>query len=154
MLCAAANASAQQGSHAVRLLTPETALAAARAALEHCRGRGWQATVAVVDRSGVTQVLLRDRFAGPHTLEAATRKAYTAASFRVSTTELAAQTQAGQPMSGLRAMPQVLAAGGGLVIEAAGSTLGAIGVSGAPGGEADDECAAKGRQAIAEQIEF
>jgi uncharacterized protein GlcG (DUF336 family) len=151
MLCAAANASAQQGSHAVRLLTPETALAAARAALEHCRGRGWQATV---DRSGVTQVLLRDRFAGPHTLEAATRKAYTAASFRVSTTELAAQTQAGQPMSGLRAMPQVLAAGGGLVIEAAGSTLGAIGVSGAPGGEADDECAAKGRQAIAEQIEF
>jgi uncharacterized protein GlcG (DUF336 family) len=154
MLCAAANASAQQGSHAVRLLTPEPALAAARAALEHCRGRGWQATVAVVDRSGVTQVLLRDRFAGPHTLEAATRKAYTAASFRVSTTELAAQTQAGQPMSGLRAMPQVLAAGGGLVIEAAGSTLGAIGVSGAPGGEADDECAAKGRQAIAEHIEF
>ena len=68
------------------LLTPETALKAAQAALKSCRDRGFQATVAVVDRMGVVQVLLRDRFAGPHTPDMATAKAYTAASFRTNTT--------------------------------------------------------------------
>lgn len=145
---------AQQATYAVKLLTPETALAAAQAALAHCRKTGFQVTVAVVDRSGVLQVLLRDRFAGAHTVEVATHKAWTAASFRIPTEALAAQTQAGKPMSGLRAAAQVMAIGGGQVIEAGGSTLAGIGVSGAPGGEADDACASAGVQAIAEAIEF
>ena len=68
--------------HSVKILTPETALKAAQAALRSCRERGFQATVAVVDRMGVLQVLLRDRFAGPHTTDMATAKAYTAVSFR------------------------------------------------------------------------
>jgi uncharacterized protein GlcG (DUF336 family) len=108
----------------------------------------------VVDRAGVAQVLLRDRFAGAHTVDAATRKAWTAASFRIPTAELSRETQAGRPMSALRDLPQVLAGAGGLPIEAGGSTLGAIGVSGAPGGEADDACAAAGIEAIADAIEF
>lgn len=147
-------AHAADASFSTRSLTPETALAAARAALEHCRKAGYQVAVAVGDRAGVTQVLLRDRFAGAHTVDAATRKAWTAASFRLSTAALARETQAGKDMSGLRALPQVLAAGGGLPIEAAGSTLGAIGVSGAPGGEADEACAAAGIKAIADSLEF
>lgn len=141
-------------THAVKLLTPETALTAAQAALAHCRKAGHQVAVAVVDRAGVPQVLLRDRFAGAHTVEVATRKAWTAASFRMSTATLAAETQPGKPMSGLRSLPEVLAAGGGLVIEGGGSTFGGIGVSGAPGGEADDACAAAGLKAIADAIEF
>ena len=145
---------AQQAVYAVKLLTPETALAAAQAALAHCRKAGFQVAVAVVDRSGVLQVLLRDRFAGAHTVEVATQKAWTAASFRLSTTTLAAETQAGKPMSGIRSAGQVMAIGGGQVIEAGGSTFGGIGVSGAPGGEADDACAAAGVKAIAEAIEF
>lgn len=147
-------AAAQQGTFAVKQLTPETALVAAQAALAHCRKAGHQVAVAVVDRSGVLQVLLRDRFAGPHTVEVAPRKAWTAASFRISTTALAAETQAGKPMSGLRSLPQVVAAGGGLVIEAGGSVLGAIAVSGAPGGDSDDACASAGVKAIADAIEF
>jgi len=110
--------------------------------------------VAVVDRSGQVQVLLRDRFAGAHTLAVAPQKAWTAASFRISTTALATETQAGKPMSGIRSAPGVMAIGGGLVIEAGGATLGAIGVSGAPGGEADDACALAGIRAIADAIEF
>ena len=145
---------AQQATYAVKLLTPETALTAAQAALAHCRKAGHQVAVAVVDRSGVLQVLLRDRFAGAHTVEVATQKAWTAASFRIPTATLAAQTQPGQTMSGLRAAPGVLAIGGGQVIEAGGSSFGGIGVSGAPGGEADDACALAGIQAIAEAIEF
>jgi len=142
------------GTHTIKLLTPDTALKAAQAALKSCRDSGYQATVAVVDRMGVTQVLIRDRYAGPHTVNMAQAKAYTAVSFRTNTTELAEATQAGRPQSGVRDLPGVVALGGGLMIEAGGSLLGAIGVSGAPGGQEDDKCARAGIAAIRDDIEF
>ena len=145
---------AQDATFSTKSLTPETALAAAKAALEKCRKDGYQVTVAVVDRGGLTQVLLRDRFAGAHTVDIAPNKAWTAVSFRIPTAALAVETQAGKPMSAIRSHPKVFAAGGGLVIEAGGSVLGGIGVSGALGGEADDECAKAGIKAIADAIEF
>lgn len=137
-----------------KMLTPETALKAAQAALNKCRKDGFQAAVAVVDRSGVVQVLLRDRYAGAHTPDMAINKAWTAASFRQSTSTLAIETQPGKPMSGIRQLPRAMAVGGGLPIEAGGSLLGAIAVSGAPGGDADESCAGAGIKAIAEEIEF
>ncbi len=145
---------AQEGVFQTRSLTPETALVAAKAALESCRKQGYQVAVAVVDRAGLTQVLLRDRFAGAHTVEVSANKAWTAASFRTPTAVIAAETQAGRPMSGLRNLPRFLAAAGGLVIEAGGTVFGAIGVSGAPVGEADDACARAGIEAISNAIEF
>jgi uncharacterized protein GlcG (DUF336 family) len=143
-----------QGTHTIKLLTLETALKAAQAALKKCRDGGFQVTVAVVDRMGVTQALVRDRYAGPHTPEMARSKAYTAVSFRTNTTALAEATQAGRPQSGIRHLPGVAAVGGGLMIEAGGALLGAIGVSGAPGGKEDDVCAAAGIAAIHDDIEF
>lgn len=143
-----------EGTYSVKVLTPETALKAAQAALAKCRAGGYQATVAVVDRMGVVQILLRDRFAGPHTPDMAIAKAYTAASFRTNTTDLADATQPGRPQSGIRNRPGVAAVGGGVKIEAGGSLLGAIGVSGAPGGREDDACAEAGIAAIREDIEF
>jgi len=145
---------AQEGVFQTKSLTPETALVAAKAALESCRKQGYQVAVAVVDRAGVTQVVLRDRFAGAHTLDVAANKAWTAASFRTSTMALAADTQPGKPMSGLRNLPRFLAAGGGLVIEGGGTVFGAIGVSGGPGGDADEACAQAGIKAILDAIEF
>jgi len=147
-------AASAEATHSIKLLTPETALKAAQAALKKCRNNGFQATVAVVDRMGVTQVLLRDRFAGPHTVEMARAKAWTAVSFRTNTTALAEATQAGRPQSGVRHLPGVAAAGGGLMIEAGGGLLGAIGVSGAPGGKEDDVCAAAGIAAVKDDLEF
>ena len=154
LLLAAAPAWAADATFSVKVLTPETALKAAQAALARCRASGYQVTVAVTDRMGVVQVLLRDRFAGPHTADLARAKAYTAASFRTNTTELAELTQPGRPQSGIRNRPDVAAVGGGLMIEAGGSLLGAIGVSGAPGGKEDDACAAAGIAAIREDIEL
>ena len=89
----------------VRVL-PERRLKRRAALAKSCRDRGFQAAVAVVDRMGVVQVLLRDRFAGPHTPDMATAKAYTAASFRTNTTELAEASQAGQTASGIRHRPR------------------------------------------------
>jgi uncharacterized protein GlcG (DUF336 family) len=145
---------AADATFTVKLLTPETALKAAQAALARCRASGYQVAVAVTDRSGVVQVMLRDRFAGAHTPDMASAKAYTAASFRTNTSELAEMTQAGRPQSGIRNRPGVAAVGGGLMIEAGGSLLGAIGVSGAPGAREDDACAAAGIAAIHEDLEL
>ena len=97
---------------------------------------------------------MRDRYAGPHTPDMATAKAYTAVSFRTNTTELAEASQPGRPASGIRHRPGVAAVGGGMMIEAGGSLLGAIGVSGAPGASEDDACAAAGIAAIREDIEL
>ncbi len=149
--CGAASA---QATFATKSLTPEFALKAAQAALAQCRKDGFQVTVAVVDRAGLTQALLRDRFAGPHTLDVAANKAWTAVSFKTSTLDLERVTRPGTTMSGLRNVPRATAIGGGLAIEAGGSLLGGIGVSGAPGGEADEACAKAGIKAIADDLEF
>jgi uncharacterized protein GlcG (DUF336 family) len=154
-LAAAGGAQAQdRGTFAVRHLLPETAMKATRAALEDCRKRGYQVSVAVVDRSGVAQALLRDRFAGPHTPGTAIGKGWTAISFRTNTLEFAVETQAGKASSGIRQLPNVVAVGGGVLIEAGGSIVGAIGVSGAPTGEADEQCAKAGIAAIRDDIEL
>lgn len=147
-------AMAADGLVTVRQMTPEVAYKAARAALESCRAKGYSVGVAVVDRSGVAQVFLRDRFGGAHTVSTAINKAWTSASFRQSTLALAVETQPGKPMSGIRQLPRVIAAGGGLPIEASGALVGAIGVSGAPGGEADEACAKAGIEAILADIEL
>ena len=153
-LAAVFGARAADGTFSVRTLTPETALKASQAALRSCRDRGFQVAVAVVDRMGVVQALLRDRYAGPHTPDMASAKAYTAVSFRTNTTELAEASQPGRPASGIRHRPGIAAVGGGMMIEAGGSLLGAIGVSGAPGAREDDACAADGIAAIREDIEL
>ncbi|MEY2896171.1 MAG: hypothetical protein RL669_440 [Pseudomonadota bacterium] len=153
-LCLAGAAHAQSGTYTVRMLTPETALKAATAALEDCRKRGFQVAVAVVDRSGVAQAMVRDRFAGPHTPDTAVGKGWTAISFRTDTLEFAKATQAGQPSSGIRQLPRVVAVGGGVMIESGGAIVGAIGVSGAPGGAEDEACAKAGIAAIRDALDF
>lgn len=101
---AAGAASAQDDSAFVefKVLKPELAMAAATAAMEHCRAGGYQVGVTVVDRFGVPQAFVRDRFAGAHVWETATRKAWTAVSFRSGTTELDAATKPGTLAEGIR----------------------------------------------------
>lgn len=151
---AAVPVQAEQATYKVKLMTPETALVAAQAALKRCRALGYQVAVALVDRSGVPQVVLRDRFAGPHTVRTAIGKAWTAASFRTDTSQLVELTQPGKPQSGVRQLERAVVLGGGKMMQSGGSLVGAIGVSGAPGGAEDDRCAAAGIDAVRAALEF
>lgn len=135
-------------------LTTTAALQAAQAALARCDKDGFTAAVAVVDRGGNALVLLRNGLAGPHTVQTAIGKAYSATSFRTDTTELAQATQSGRVSSGIREIPGVIAVGGGIMIRAKGALVGAIGVSGAPNGDADDACAKAGIAAISDALEL
>lgn len=150
--CAMQPAVAADAGYAIRLMTPETALKAALAGQAACRKAGFQVAIAVVDRTGQVQVLLRDRFAGMHTPEAAIDKAWTAVSFKLNTTALAKATAAAGTSSGIRHMPRVLAVGGGMLVEAAGAPYGAIGVSGAPSGDNDDMCARAAIDAVIDDL--
>jgi uncharacterized protein GlcG (DUF336 family) len=154
VLLLAVPARAQDALVTVKLINPDVALDLARAALAECRKRGYQVAVAVVDRFGVTQVVLRDRFAGPHTPATAAGKAWTAVSFRTNTSELVAASKEGTPQSAVRDLPGAVVLGGGLMVEAGGSIVGGVGVSGAPGGDADDACAKAGIEAVRDKLDF
>src|SRR3954471_19938739 len=145
---------AQESLVSYKSLGPPIALELAQAALVNCQQRGYQVAVAVVDRFGVVQVILRDRYAGPHTPATASGKAWTAATFRSSTSNLFAISQPGMMQAGIRDLPGAVIIGGGLVVESGGSLVGAIGVSGAPGGDADEACAKAGIEAIQSKLDF
>ena len=135
-------------------LSPEVALDVAQAALKRCRADGFQVAVAVVDRFGQTLVMLRDRYAGLPAPETATDKAYRRASFRSNTSELVKSVQSGQLSAGLGSLPRVRFLAGGVVIEAAGTLVGAVGVSGAPRRRQGRGCAKAGVEAIRDKLDF
>ena len=145
--------------HSYRSLSAETADKAAWGAMQECRKRGYSVAIAVVDRGGNLLAFLRDRFAGPHTVETAIQKAWTANSFRQSTSVLADMLKEGRIPNQVQHNPGALLVGGGLTIEAKGETIGGIGVSGAPPGASekdsiDGACAQSGLQAIWEDLEM
>jgi len=142
-----------------RSLSLEMASRLAWGAINDCRQRGYSVAVAVVDRGGNLQAFLRDRFAGPHTMETAYRKAWTANSFRVNTSVLAGLLKEGKIPDQVQHNPGALLVGGGELIEAAGELVGAIGVSGAPPGKSEREsidgaCAKAGIDGVREELEF
>lgn len=146
--------SAQESLLDFKSLNPDVALEMAQAALESCRAEGFQVAVAVVDRMGITQVMLRDRYAGPHTPDTAQRKAWTSVSFRADTLSLADNTGPQSPQSGARFIEQALMIGGGIPVLVSGSIVGGIGISGAPSGTADHACAQAGIAAVTAKLEL
>ena len=137
-----------------KALKPEVAIEVAQATMAACRKAGYQVSVVVVDRSGITQVMLRDQVAGPHTLETARRKAWTAASFKGDTRSIADATQPGSGQSGARFVTEAMMVGGGVPLYAEGTLVGAIGVSGSPSAEEDHTCAEQGTAALEEKMLF
>ena len=122
---------------------------AIHAALEACKKDGYRVSVSVVDRSGILRAMGRADGAGPHTVDSSRKKAYTAASVRRPTTELADLITKVPTLQPLRDMnDNILILGGGLPIEIGGDVVGGIGVGGAPGAHLDDACAQEGLDAV------
>lgn len=149
---AAVPAGAAQDLITVRRLTVEAAQEVAQATLLACRERGYQVSVVVVDRSGDPQALLRDTLAPPYTLQIAADKARAvilsgvdSGSFRRNRADIREE---------MNHVDGILVLEGGLPIQAAGALVGAVGVSGAPGGDKDAECAREGLAGLQERLEF
>ena len=122
---------------------------AIQAALEACKKDGYRVSASVVDRAGVLRAMGRADGAGPHTVDSSRKKAYTAASVRRPTSELADLITKNPSLQSLRDMSgDILILGGGLPIEIGGEVVGGIGVGGAPGTHLDDACAQDGLDAI------
>lgn len=117
---------------------------AANAAINQCRKDGYQVSVTVVDRSGQVKVMMRDDNSGPHTPDTSRRKAYTALTFRTSTTELANRVASNPSAANLRDITDIILLAGGLPIRAGNEVIGGIGVGGAPSGDIDEVCAKAG----------
>lgn len=134
---------------ATKQLTLDAAGRVVHATIKACRAKGVQVGVTLVDRNGLTQVSLRDTLAPPITLEISAGKARAAAYFSISTEALTerANTPIGR-------VPGVVMAQGGLPIQAGGAFYGAIGVSGAPSGKTDEECAKEGMAELLEELEL
>lgn len=130
-------------------LTVETALRIAQATLKECRKKQIQIGVTVVDRNGQTQIVLRDVLAPFLTVEVSMKKAITAAMFTAPTSSLSRQAS-----GSLAHMENMMFGAGGIPIQAGGELYGGIGVSGAPDGKLDEECAQAGLNAVKEDLEF
>lgn len=123
----------------------QMALQAASAAQAKCEADGYRVTVAVVDQAGVEKVILKGDGAGPHTIGSSVGKAFTAASMRRATADIAATVAENPAVAGLRDMDErILILAGGLPIEIDGQVVAGIGVGGAPGGDLDAACAQAG----------
>ncbi len=114
---------------------------AAAAAVEACQAKGWLVSATVVDRAGQIKAIQRADGAGSHTIDSSRRKAYTAASLRVNSSDLVQILQKNPAAAGLTQIDGLLILGGGMPIRAGDEVIGAIGVGGAPGGHLDDQCA-------------
>ena len=127
------------------------ALTIAREAVESCRAKGYAVSAVVVDRDGETVVAIRGDDAAPHTMENARRKAYTALSFRVSTTEYAKRFADDDPVVRQQVtLPGVIAIPGGLPIRVGEDVIGGAGPSGSPG--VDEPCVQAGLDKAADQL--
>jgi uncharacterized protein GlcG (DUF336 family) len=124
----------------------------AEGALENCKSRGYGVSVVVVNRAGETIVALRGDTASPHTMENARRKAYTALSFRQTTTEYAKKFEDNNPVVRQQVtLPNVIAIPGGVPIKVGEDVIGGVGLSGSPG--VDEPCVLAGLAKVADQLQ-
>jgi uncharacterized protein GlcG (DUF336 family) len=132
-------------------LSATMAIAIAQTALETCTKQGYHVSVHVLGRNGEILVAVRGDDAPPHTMENSQRKAYTARTFRIPSGEFAQRVKDNPTLSAVH-LTGIIAAQGALPIKAGDDVIGAVGVSGAPGGEKDEACAKAGIDKVADQL--
>jgi uncharacterized protein GlcG (DUF336 family) len=142
-------ANAQLLTH--RDLSYAIAKTVAETAIDSCKAKGYAVSAVVVDRAGEVIVAMRGDNAGPHTMENARRKAYTARSFRTSTTVYAKRFADNDPVVRQQVtLPNVIAIPGGLPVKLGDEVIAGVGVSGSPG--VDEPCVQDGLDKVADQL--
>ncbi|MCG6971357.1 MAG: heme-binding protein [Gammaproteobacteria bacterium] len=136
----------------VKKMSMELAAEIATKAVTTCRNQGYQVTAVVVDRSGYPQVMMRDVHASRFTAQIAEDKANAVILGGVSSGEVRNNRE--DIRQELNHVNGILIMQGGLPIRAAGSIIGAVGVSGAPGGDKDEVCAQKALDSVQERLDF
>ena len=112
-----------------------------------CAKNGYKVWAVVVDLDGVRQAVLRGDGAPIHSQDNAYYKAYTLASMGLARKETSTKqiqdrmAKAAPTTVPSYPLPNITYAQGALAIVANGETIGALGVSGAPGGNFDEDCA-------------
>ncbi len=134
----------------VKRLSMDTALKVAQGAVEACREKGIQIAVTVVDRDGTVQVALRDTIAAPITVPISEMKAKTAVNFNAATSSM--KERASSPIGRIDGL--VMSAGGVPILVGGSALVAGVGVSGAPAGETDEECALAGVAKIQEDLDM
>jgi uncharacterized protein GlcG (DUF336 family) len=127
-------------------LSYSMALTIAQGAMAECQKRGFAVSVVVVDRGGDTMVALRDDNAGPHTMENARRKAYTARTFGMTTEEFAKVLETNPARRPQTTLPHVISIPGGVPVKFGKETIAGVGLSGSPG--QDEPCVRAGLDKI------
>jgi len=135
-----------------RRMSLELARDIAQKAVESCRRQGYSVSAVVVDREGIVQVILRDSLASRFTMELAQRKANAVTLAGVAGSEFRRARQ--DIRDEINSVPELLMLEGAVPIRAGGALLGAVGVSGAPGGDRDEACAAEAVAALQDRLEF
>jgi uncharacterized protein GlcG (DUF336 family) len=136
----------------VRTISMELAKDIAHESIKACRKSGYNVSAVVVDRNGLVQAALRDDLATRFTLQIAEEKANSVILSGISSGDF--RNARSDIQQELNHMDDLIVMEGALPIEIAGSRIGAVGVSGAPGGDKDELCAQQALEALAERIEF
>jgi uncharacterized protein GlcG (DUF336 family) len=131
-------------SAAMAMIMAETAIAT-------CKTNGYNVSANVLGRGGEIIVAMRGDNTGPHTLENSMKKAYTARAQRRSSGDFGDSIKDNFTAGALH-LTNIVTARGALPIKVGEDTIGAIGVSGAPGGEKDEVCAKAGIDKVADQL--
>ena len=119
--------------------------------LEQCAKDGYKVSVIIVDKAGNVAASVRGDGTNPHTMEFGRLKAYTARTRGQTSLEFKNLTD--KPENAyLKQIPNVVAVGGGVPIKVGSEVIGAVGVSGAPGGEKDEVCAMAGIAKVADAL--
>ena len=132
-------------------LSSAMATTMAMTAIETCTGQGNSVSVHVVGREGQVILGLRNELAGPATFENSMKKAYTARTFRTPSGKFADGVK-GNPSAGALFLTNIVPAQGALPILVGDDVIGAIGVSGAPGGDKDEACAKTGIEKVSADL--
>jgi uncharacterized protein GlcG (DUF336 family) len=135
-----------------KLLPAALSVEAAQAAVATCKAQGYNVTVSVVDRLGLQQILIVGDGASPTGRTLAPRKAYTSALRRITTGELNTRVAVPGAFNPMQFDSYLTIERGGVPINVDKETVGAIAVSGAPGGEKDEACADAGIAKIADRL--